>query len=66
MFPEAFRCPLHWRRPACPQAMELEFYDHRSDPGETVTLAASPNATVAAKVEELLAQLRAGWRAARV
>ena len=46
--------------------MELEFYDHRTDPGETVNLAASPNATVAAKVEELLAQLRAGWRAARV
>ena len=51
--------------PACPHSTEVEYYDHRVDPGETVNLAASPNATIAARLEGLLARLRAGWRAAR-
>ncbi len=55
---------VYWtddRRPDRPVAMEL--YDHQTDPDENVNVAGDPRNR--ALVEQLILQLKAGWRAAR-
>ncbi len=52
-----------WKQPKAPgQTVARELYDHLDDPGENVNLAGRPE--YAKRIEQLQAQLDAGWPAA--
>jgi arylsulfatase A-like enzyme len=54
---------VEWRDRQSGEVKATELYDHQADPDESVNVAKKPeNAKL---VEELAAQLKAGWKAAR-
>jgi len=52
--------------PRCPASSEFEYYNHATDPGEMMNLAAKPSPESQAAMTRLRAQLHAGWRTALV
>jgi iduronate 2-sulfatase len=58
---ESFRYN-EWRRAG--EVIEIELYDHRKDPHETVNVAAVPS--YREPLEVLRKQMQAGWKGARI